>query len=259
MKSALRLTFFAAATLAAGLSLSSQARAEDDAASTEISRPRLRVPARAEPADRPAPAPRNGPEVNLALGLRGMLVPSAGYDPYSNNDVLAQTSISAGVTFLKLGRVSFAASLEWNFGRPKALARGHEASLAVHRFAGALESRFTVGQRLYLFAKAAPAAIHMRGSIANGGIDRPLVALPWTWSLDTTGGGALLIGRTGDPRAPTSRWWLTAEAGYAFAGLAEMNYVPASNEEDPRQFGAVALPAIRPAGPVLRLAFAVSF
>lgn len=237
------------ATLAAAIALSPSARAELGA---------VKVAAKADDASLVKASPR-APEINLAFGLRSMIVPSAGLDPFSTNDSVPQLSLAAGPTLLRIGAVSFAALAEWDFGRLQSEARGEASSLVIHRLGVGLESRLQLARRLALFAKVAPAAVHLRGSLATAGFERPLVARSWSWSLDTTLGAAFMFANTGPRAAPTSRFWFTGELGYGFAGESSMSFAPEADDQDPRTYGAVTLPALRPSGALLRFAVAVSF
>jgi hypothetical protein len=224
--------------------------------------PAAPVAASAPVADAAAPprsATRPG-EVTLGVGLRGMVLPTAGLDPYaSGNNFLMMSSIAAGVTLFRAGRASIVASLEWNVGSRSDSARGQASELTLHRLGGALETRFQPARRLYLFARLAPAAYKVLGSIQAEGLDRPLVARPWTWGLDTTGGAGLLMGTVGPLDRPSVRFWFTTELGYAFAGSASMSYAPAGSDTDPARYGSIMLPAFKPAGGVGRLGIAVAF
>jgi hypothetical protein len=227
------------------------------------------LPARAElsavtvaaKADTAAPITRasRAPEINLAFGVRSMIIPSAGLDPFSSNNALTQVSLAAGPTLWRSGAVSFAALVQWDFGRLADRARGAASELAIHRLGVGLESRLQLARRLALFAKIAPAAVHASASIADAGADQPLVSRSWSWALDTTAGAALMFASTGPRAAPTSRWWFTGELGYGFAGESAMLFKPEADAEDPRTYGAITLPALRPAGALLRFAAAVSF
>lgn len=229
----------------------------------------LSLPARAElgaahvaaKADVAAPSQRASrvPEVNLAFGFRSMFIPSAGLDPFSSNDAFTQVSLAAGPTVLRRGAVSFAALAQWDFGKLDDRARGAASELAIHRLGVGLESRLQLARRLALFAKVAPAAVHASASLGDPGSDHPLVSRSWSWALDTTAGAAFMFASTGPRAAPTSRWWLTGEAGYGFAGEIAMSFQPEPDEEDPRTSGAITLPALRPSGAMLRFAVAVSF
>ncbi|MFT3775841.1 MAG: hypothetical protein QM820_61640 [Minicystis sp.] len=78
----------------------------------------------------------------------------------------------------------------------------------------------------------------------------------WTWGLDVSGGAGLLLGSTGPGGA---KFWMTLDFGYMFAGESQMNYAPAASEEDPRKYGAVTLPAFKPAGGISKLGLSVAF
>ena len=241
-----RPSFVIAAAL---LALPSAARAEIPAV--------LAAPAAVPAPDETSLPPRGSRpgEVTLAAGIRGMILPSAGLDPYaSGNDVMMMLSLSGGVTLLRAGSVSLVASAEWNMGSRSDSARGQDASLTLHRLGGALETRWQPARRLYLSAKLAPAAFAILGSVMAPGLDRPQVARPWTWGLDATGSAGLLLGTAGH-----GRFWMVGEVGYTFAGTAAMRYAPTGSDTDPRHYGTLMMPAFTPAGGVSRLAMAVSF
>ena len=199
------------------------------------------------------------PEVNLAFGFRVMNVTSAGLDPFATDNGVAQLSLAAGPTLLKRGPVSIAALAEWDYGTLDATARGDKTSLTMHRLGVGLETRFQLAYRLMMFAKLSPAAVNLRGTIDDPGFSRQLVSRTWSWSLDTTGGLAVMFASTGPRTAPTSRLWFTGELGYGFAGQSDMVFAPETDAEDPRKYGSVMLPALRPSGALGRMAMMVSF
>ncbi|MBW2458067.1 MAG: hypothetical protein JRI68_26415, partial [Deltaproteobacteria bacterium] len=49
------------------------------------------------------------------------------------------------------------------------------------------------------------------------------------------------------------------ELGYGFAGAVDMNYSPEEDDDDPRVYGSVDLPPVRPSGLINRLAVALTF
>jgi hypothetical protein len=199
------------------------------------------------------------PEINLAFGLRTMVMPSAGLDPFATNDSVAQLSLAAGPTLLRRGAVSIAALAEWDYGNKEGMARTDATSLTMHRLGIGLETRLQLARRLMIFAKLSPAAVNLRGSITDAGIPRPLVARTWTWALDATAGLGVMFANTGPREAPTSRFWFTGELGYGFAGEATMTYAPESDAADPRKYGSIMLPALSPSGALGRLAVVVAF
>jgi hypothetical protein len=207
----------------------------------------------------PSPARADAsPEFHLSAGVRGLLLPDAGYQPYSNDEVMFQAAFTGGITFLRARNVSLIAFAEWDVGVTSATARDASAALAMHRIGGGLEARFGLGRRFFFAVKAAPAAISLYGSIEQQGMSEPLLARPWTWALDTTGSIGVLLGTAAGRRAPV-RFWLGAELGYAFAGQATMAFSPDVDSTDTRHFGTVMLPAFRPSGGVSRISLSVSF
>ena len=186
-------------------------------------------------------------------------IASAGLDPFATDDSVGQLSLAAGPTLLRSGPVSIAALAEWDYGSREATARGDKTSLTMHRIGVGLESRFQLARRLMLFARVSPAAVNLRGTIEDAGLARPLVSRSWNWSLDTTGGVAVMFASTGPREAPTSRFWFTGELGYGFAGQSAMSFAPEADAADPSKYGSIMLPALRPSGVLGRLAVAVSF
>jgi hypothetical protein len=199
-----------------------------------------------------------GPEFHVGAGARGLLLPDAGYQPYSSNEVMFQLALTGGITFLRAGNVSLIAFAEWDVGETSAPARSAQAGLTMHRLGGGIEARFGIGRRFYLGVKAAPAALNLLGSLEEPGMSESLLARPWTWALDTTGTAGLLLGSVAGRRAPV-RFWLGAEVGYAFAGKATMAFAPDTDSSDTRHFGTVMLPAFQPSGGVSRLSLMMSF
>ncbi|APR81619.1 Hypothetical protein A7982_06968 [Minicystis rosea] len=204
----------------------------------------------------PSIEPSSRPELSINLGLRGMLLPNAGFDPYANNDALLQGSVGFGVTVWRMGHASILVFAEYDAGARSASARGDRAKLTLHRLSGGLETRYQLGRRFFLAARAAPAALYMAGSIDDPILDRPLVSRTWTWGLDVGGGAGLLLGSTG-PRG--AKFWATLDFGYMFAGERPMAYAPVADEDDPRKYGSVMLPALRPAGATSRLGLSIAF
>lgn len=204
----------------------------------------------------PSSPPSSRPELSINLGLRGMLLPSAGFDPFANSDTLLQASVGFGVTVWQMGSASILLFAEYDVGARSAAARGDRAKLFLHRLSGGAETRYQLGRRFFLAARAAPAAIHLASSIDDSTVDRPLVSRTWTWGLDVSGGAGLLLGSTG-PRG--TKFWATLDFGYMFAGERPMTHAPAESEDDPRKYGGVMLPALKPAGATSRLGLSIAF
>ena len=209
-------------------------------------------------ADLHEPRPQRPGTVGLEGGVRMNVVPNAGLDPYATDDVLPQLSVAASLVAVRAGSLSLALRGGWDVGGASAFTRGDAMSLVVHRMSAGVEARYALAPWLHLVADVAPAALHMRGSIEDGGFDRRLVARSWTWGIDASGGIALRMARFGKPEVRGGLWFL-AEAGYGFAGEAEMVFTPDAEPDDTRRFGDTVLPPLRPAGAMNRFALALTF
>ena len=209
------------------------------------------------------PLPRMlGHYFQVDAGLRSVLVANAGFEPYGGASVNLLSQLALGATFLPLQIDPFTLgfSVEYDVGARSQSTRGDDFSLTEHRLAGSVLVDATIIRYVHLFARVAPAALYLHGSITDAALpDRPLTSNGWTWGLDTTGGAAFMLGAVGDREAPKVGFWITAELGYCFAGQVDMTYAPTSDDQDPRRFGSLVLPAVRPHGALSRLGLGLSF
>lgn len=246
--------------LASAIAVPATARAQStftlDGGASIVRLPSADAPAAPAPEPTIPERPSSRPELSIGTGVRGSLLRSPGLDPYASNDLFMQGSVIVGVNVLRVGKADITLSAQWDGGTRSASARGEDASLSVHRFSGVAEMRYHLHRRFFLGAKAAPAAFYLSGSITDASLSRPLTTHKWTWGLDSTGGMGVLLGSTG-PRGV--KVWLTLDVGYTFAGEAQMAFSPGSDAGDPRKYGSVMLPALRPSGPTSRLGMQVAF
>jgi hypothetical protein len=203
-----------------------------------------------------------GHDFQIDLGLRSVLVANTGFEPYGGSGVnlLSQLAIGASYLPLQIDPFTLGAGLEYDVGARSERTRGQDFAITAHRLAASVVGDFTIIRYVHLFARVAPAALYLHGSITDGALpERPLVANRWTWAVDVTGGAAFMLGAVGDRDAPDVGFWIATELGYCFAGKANMTYAPESDDEDPRRFGSIDLPSVRPHGAVNRLSFGLSF
>lgn len=193
------------------------------------------------------------------IGFRAINVKHPGYDPFSESDALATSAIGFSFTPSRSQRFSLHFATEWNIGSSTAYARGAQTDLLVNRVALGLEGRWMPKSRFYLYARVMPAAVHLAGKIEDWELGVDLESSSWTFAVDTSAGAALRLGTAGKEPKRTTSFWLMMDWGYVFAGQADMTFLPAKNEEEPRNFGAINLPGLRPGGFVTRASFAVTF
>ncbi len=205
-----------------------------------------------------APSDNPGrPRLTVDGGIRMTIVKDSGFDPYATNDVLPGLSASAGLLPFDSGRMSFGFGAEYTFGGHSALARGANASLTVHHVSLGLVGRYAVGERFALGARVAPGLDYLIAGLKDDSSDRPLDGDAFTWVVDATLGLSLTIAKP-DANGAMGVYFV-ADAGYIFAGKADMVLTPEADEEEPRNFGSTTLPRLRPGGFTNRFALSVSF
>lgn len=205
--------------------------------------------------------PPLGLAFSVTAGLRTMLLPGAGFDPYSGNDVLNQFSLAVGVTVLRAGALSVVVGPEWDTGSSSARARAADASLGLHRFAGFVEGRYHLANPFYLSAKVAPAAYYISGSLREPGTStaQALASDVWVFGMDATVGAGLRVGKLDTQRGGVFGVWVNWEIGCSLAGSAAMRFTQPSVDGTPPNPGSTTLPSFQPGGFVNKLAIGLSF
>ena len=94
--------------------------------------------------------------MQAAIGLRSMLVRSAGYDPFSGNDTLTQLSLGVEYLVTRSGPLVFAAGIGGDYGQNSSRARSASTQLAVGRVSLIAEGRYQPWERGYGFVRFAP-------------------------------------------------------------------------------------------------------
>jgi hypothetical protein len=198
----------------------------------------------------------------LEMGYRGSFVPSAGYDPFSTNDLLPQFSVAASRTLVRLGRVSLAAGLAWDHGNSRATARGDEASLEVERLTVPIEGRLHFQARGfggYAFLRAAPGLVSQHAELDDSSAAAPLSKTNWLFATDLSAGFAWLVWPETREPAHVARLWLQADGGYGWVANQRLDLGPALASGDARVVSGIDLGTITTSGAFFRVAAAVSF
>jgi hypothetical protein len=199
----------------------------------------------------------------LGLEARGAArvgwVTSAGFDPFSENDVFAQVSFGASYAVVRSGPLALLAGVFYEGGRAAASARGADASLALHRVGVGAEARYAWRPWLWPYARLAPGALRLDAKVDDPGGGRALEVGRWSWSVDATAGLVVPLGPPGRGGAPFRGALLFAEGGYGVAGAVSMAAAPEGGGGALARPGAVALPPLRPAGALVRAGAGLAF
>lgn len=200
--------------------------------------------------------------LRIGAGVRIGYLGSAGYDPFSTNDVLPQLSLEATHTLATAGRVSFAAGVAWDWGGSSARARGVPSSVFVHRIAVPLEARYHAFTGFYGFARVAPGLLTHSFALEGGseGTARDdLGGGGAGFGADLAVGASLLAVPRNKPEKRTVRFWITPELGYALATKRSVRLTPDAPDERIGEFAAVALPTFATTGPYFRISLAMTY
>ncbi|MBK8257293.1 MAG: hypothetical protein IPK82_32040 [Polyangiaceae bacterium] len=214
-------------------------------------------------AEKPAPQPQKPHKQHIALGtaLTASVVESKGLDAFSADDGLAFVSAFGTFTPWDTKPLSVHLTLEWDWTKKSALARGADSVLDIHRLGAGLMVRYLPITRMALSVRAVPSAISLAGRIKDAAFGEELQANAWTWGLDLTGGAAARVGAFGLDEGPRASIWIGLDFGYRIAGPAALALKPGNVPETDadRQFGSIPMTQLDMSGFIGRLNVSVSF
>jgi hypothetical protein len=198
---------------------------------------------------------RGGEPFELAVGFRSSLIRSAGYDPFSTNDVFQQSSLRASWAFFPRGRFVTAAGPLFEWGGASADARGTQAHLSLGRLGVALEERFTPHPRARVFVRVAPAWLLGEATLHDPSLPVGMKTSLSTFGLDASAGAA---GRINAPSSAIG-FWVTGESGYGWAAAQPMTFVPQLAAVDRMKAGSTTFADLAPRGLFFRFAVALTY
>ncbi|HEY4185644.1 MAG TPA: hypothetical protein VGP07_11270 [Polyangia bacterium] len=216
--------------------------------------------------DQPARPPSLGLEA--AFAVRGNRVPSAGFDAFSTNDGLTQTTLAVSYRLRRSQMSGLAFGFEWRYGSASSHARGTESSLAVQGLAFTVQGRRTLGKRWLAYGRIAPGAVRAAARLyepsglpsSARAFDTPaLTQTKWLPTVDGAAGVAFRMGELSGERTPAFGIWLTGEGGYGYTpsyalALAARAAPAAGRTAQPLSLGQLSL-----SGAFLRFGVALTF
>lgn len=204
-------------------------------------------------------APPAAQRWQLAAGARTSLVRSAGYDPFSANDVLAMFSTTAlwalPTKVTRVGRLTTAVGVSWEIGGTSAPARGADAKLDVMRGGLVLEERFSPSPWGYLFGRVSPAWMSVDASLRDAASPAALETSFSTISVDASLGLAAHL----NAQSRGLGVWLLADSGYGWTPARALTLSPALPAGDADKAGTTSLGTLAPRGIFVRACLALTF
>lgn len=196
--------------------------------------------------------------VRVDIGARTQFVNSAGFDPFSKNDVIGQLSLAASYTVWTRDELSLAALVGFDYGGASANVRSDATSLDLRRFTLAPEARYHVLRLLVLTAKVGPTLTREAAEV-SGGLGTPWSKTGWKFGFDATAGAAVELWGYRSGAAHKPRAWLTAEGGYGWTAPMRLDLAPDDAGTVPQRLATLDLGQLSVAGPLFRITAALSF
>jgi hypothetical protein len=191
----------------------------------------------------------------VSAGVRSALFRSAGYDPFSTNDVFTQFAATATWAARTSASLASALGVAWESGGAQAQARGADTDLSLSRLGLALEERFAPRPWAYAFLRVCPGWLRGTASLKDPTIAAPLRTTFATLSVDASLGAAVRL----NPRVSPVGVWLVGDAGYGWAPAQHLALAPALTAADRNKAGVTTLADLAPRGVFFRFALALAF
>jgi hypothetical protein len=197
-----------------------------------------------------------GDRWQAALGMRTSWIRSAGFDPFSDNDALAQGSLAVTRALdLGLPALSLVLGLSLDLGHSDAVTRAIDADLDLQRTALVLEPRYLLAPGVYIGLRLAPGLQHLSASLHDRSAPSALAAAFWVPSVDAS----LTAGARLNPAAARVGVWLLAEGGYGWSPARDLTLSPELPPGDASKAGAISLGTLSARGPFLRISLALGY
>jgi hypothetical protein len=208
-----------------------------------------------------APRPPRVDTWQAAIGVRAALIRSAGFDPFSNQDGLAQVSLYFSRVLIRQDRLALALGVGFDYGSSSTYARSAPSNLGLARGSLLLEGRYAFHPHVYAFLRAAPGVLNLSATIDDASAPQQSGnATPLTTDFTVPafdGSLGLAVGLA--PSSSRVGAWLLAQGGYGWAASHDLLLAPQIGGADQRKIAPVDLGSIAPSGPFMLFSFALSF
>jgi hypothetical protein len=195
--------------------------------------------------------------IRLEIGERTQFVKSAGFDPFSTNDVLPQLSLGASFGFWAQDKLSLAAVAGFDYGSVSANVRSDQATIDLRRFTLAPEARYHVLRVLLLSAKVGPTLTREAADVS--GPLGSMLKTGWKFGFDATAGAAVELWGYANGASHKPRIWLMGEGGYGWTSAMNLTFKPEDSGAAPQRLTPLDLGELSVSGPLFRITAGLSF
>jgi hypothetical protein len=234
----------------------SSPHARSSAAAAGLAAP---APADLELKDEPSPAPQTPvattPSFDFSIGVGNQLVSHAGLDAFSDDNSVPEFQLGLSAALSELGGAQLAAVARAGFGGTSGTNRGQPTELGTTKLGLGAELRAPAFERLYLFARVMPQAVHVSTELQEDSSDVTLGQDQWTFGLDAALGAVLRIAEL-RPRGLERGLglFLRLEGGYGWTPAMQVELRPSGGNApvrtEPVALGELALSGFSFAGAI---------
>ena len=203
-----------------------------------------------EPTDEPSPAlltpVATTPAFDFSIGLGNQLVSHAGLDAFSDDNSVPEFQLGLSAALNELGWAQLSAVARAGFGGTSGMNRGQPAELGTTKLGLGAELRAPAFERLYLFARLMPQAVHVSTELRETSSGVTLAQEQWMFGLDSALGVVLRFAEL-RPRGLERGLgvFLRLEGGYGWTPAMDLELTPSGGNApvrtEPVALGELAL------------------
>ena len=234
----------AAASTAGARKSAPKNRAHSDAAAAALVAPAALEPPQDEPEVLTPVA--TTPSFDFSIGFGTQLVSHDGLDAFSDDNGVSEFQLGLSAALSELGAAQLTAVARAGFGGTSGTLRNQPTELGTTKLGLGAELRAPAFERLYLFARLMPEAVHVSTELRETSSGVTLGQSQWTFGLDSALGAVLRIAEL-RPRGLERGLglFLRLEAGYAWTPEMDVELTPTGGNApvrtEPLRLGELAL------------------
>jgi hypothetical protein len=156
------------------------------------------------------------PGIAAWLGAGSLWLPSAGLDPFAEDDALTTFSAGAGLSLVRAGALDIAAVAGIDVTGSEADYRGEDTSLGLVRLGLGPELRGSWLDRLYWHGRVAPTLTRLSLELEESSSGATLGDSEWLWGAEAALGLELRFAEAASALPHALGFFLRADAGYGW-------------------------------------------
>ncbi len=234
---------------------------KEEAQSTSPSKEKVeKKKVKAEPAMDPnlLPFTYHQKHVDVQLGLQLNGAASDGLEPFLDKSAMGKVFLRAGSSVYSRGKMTLAVLADAGTTKVGSSARGTETNLRLVSLGLALEARYHLHHRLYVYGRVAPGAEGAFAELGDAFSELVRKDSNWGFAVDSSVGAAMRLAGNSDGRVRALRFWTFVEGGFRYASGHEL-LLEAHEDSTPARAVPIALNSFNSTGVLFTGGLGVSF